>query len=189
MNTPAHAVLNLLILGGRPASGRGLAVLAGAFVPDLPIIGFYAYQNMSGASERVIWGERYYQASWQVFFDIFNSIPLILLLLVAALMLSRSLPAYFAASLGLHSIFDFLLHHQDSHRHFFPFSDWRFHSPVSYWDPRFFGDIVSSLEALLAVGGVLYIFFLSKDKPDRAVTAALLAVYAGFRLFATITWG
>lgn len=38
-------------------------------------------------------------------------------------------------SLLLHACADFPLHHDDAHRQFYSFSDFRFASPISYWGP------------------------------------------------------
>jgi hypothetical protein len=54
------------------------------------------------------------------------------------------------ATAGLLSVIeDLLLHHEDAHAHFWPFSDYRFASPVSYWNPAYYGQIASTLELLL----------------------------------------
>lgn len=43
-----------------------------------------------------------------------------------------------------------------AHRHLFPLSDWRFASPVSYWDPAHHGDVFLAAEAdLVALGGLV----------------------------------
>lgn len=57
----------------------------------------------------------------------------------------------FAGSGLAHAATDVLLHHDDARRQLWPISDWVFHSPVSYWDPRYHGDIVAPLEALLVL--------------------------------------
>ncbi len=64
MNTPAHAVLNLALLG----SGRGREftrpILAGALLPDLPILLFYLWERpVEGSSEALIWSEAYFRPS------------------------------------------------------------------------------------------------------------------------------
>ena len=58
----------------------------------------------------------------------------------------------------LHAVCDLLLHHDDAHLHFFLLSDWRFRSPVSYWDPNHFGEIVASLEGLVVMVGCIILF-------------------------------
>jgi len=57
----------------------------------------------------------------------------------------------FFASMVLHHLCDLPLHHDDAHRHFFPFSNIRFTSPVSYWDRNHYG----TWGALLELGLVL----------------------------------
>lgn len=51
-------------------------------------------------------------------------------------------------SMVFHSLGDLPVHHDDAHRHFFPFSDYRLISPISYWDPQHYGRIVAGVEVL-----------------------------------------
>lgn len=90
MNTPGHAVLNLALLGDGDDRSRDPAVVAGALVPDLPMVAFYGWARLvEGLPERVVWSEAYFDPSWQACFDVFNSVPLVLLLLWVALYLLR----------------------------------------------------------------------------------------------------
>ena len=80
MNTPGHAVVNLLVLGKRDRRSLFAPIAFGAVLPDLPMFVFYAYQkSWLKAPERVIWAEAYHDLSWQAFFDVFNSLPLLAL--------------------------------------------------------------------------------------------------------------
>ena len=58
----------------------------------------------------------------------------------------------------LHIALDFPLHADDAHRHFWPVSDWRFFSPVSYWDPAHNGLVGGGIEtlSLLFATGMLW---------------------------------
>ena len=42
--------------------------------------------------------------------------------------------------------------------HFWPFSDWIYVSPLSYWDPRHYGWLIGPLEGLLCLG-LLYLLW------------------------------
>ena len=44
---------------------------------------------------------------------------------------------------------DLPVHTDDAHRHLLPLSDWRFHSPVSYWDRRYHGAQFAIFELML----------------------------------------
>jgi len=58
LNTPAHVALNALVLGRGRFAPHWLAITASALVPDLPMVGFYAYQRFGlGTPEHVIWGQ------------------------------------------------------------------------------------------------------------------------------------
>ena len=57
----------------------------------------------------------------------------------------------FAISCLVHLAMDFPVHVDDAHRHFYPLSDFRFRSPVSYWDPRHHGVAFSIFEAITGI--------------------------------------
>lgn len=50
-----------------------------------------------------------------------------------------------------HAVVDFLTHAEDPRPLFYPFSDWTWNSPVSYYDPDYYGRTF----ALLSNGGAL----------------------------------
>ncbi|MFQ5719233.1 MAG: hypothetical protein ACE5IK_06765 [Acidobacteriota bacterium] len=171
MNTPAHAIVNLALLGRRRASRLQAAVLAGAVLPDLPMIVFYLHEKIVvGTSETAIWGQIYWQQGWQDLFDTFHSLPLVALGMLAAWRMRARTWFFLLASMALHSLGDLPLHHDDAHRHFFPFSNWRFASPISYWDPRHHGRIMAPVEFL----GVLAccVILLRTDGPRTGKIAA-----------------
>ena len=61
-------------------------------------------------------------------------------------------------SMILHSLGDLPVHNDDAHRHFFPFSNYRFISPFSYWDRNHYGSIVSLVEMLLVLLSTFRVF-------------------------------
>ena len=184
MNTPAHAVINLALLGrsGRPDDVR--PILAGAIACDLPMFGFYLWQRLAvGAPEALIWGEAYFRPSWQGLFDVFNSVPLALLgLAVAAWRRSRA-GALFFASMLLHVALDLPLHREDAHRHFLPLSDWRFVSPVSYWDPAHHGAIAALAEGVAVFAASAILWRRHSDPLGRAALVGGCALYAAAYAF------
>ena len=193
MNTPSHAILSLALLCGNGRRDLAPAVVTGAVAPDLPALVFYLVKRLGqGRSEQEIWTLDYFLPEWQNVFDLAHSIPLALVGLGIAYWLARRVPQAFFASLLLHSVFDLPLHHNDAHRHFFPFSAARFESPLSYWDPAHHGSLMLCLELSTVC---LTSLWLCKRFTSRAARAALLAVvmlYAGgytlYRL-APAAWG
>lgn len=189
MNTPGHAVANLLVLGDRERSSLFAPVAIGAIVPDLPMILFYAYEkSWLGTPERTIWSQSYYELGWQAFFDLFNSLPILALAILVAY--SANWPRIVAlfASMGVHSLCDLLLHRDDAHRHFFPFSEWRFASPVSYWDPRHYGAIVFWIEIALVLVGTTWLFKQYATPGPRVFLAILLASYILYIGYVVVVW-
>jgi len=159
VNTPAHALVNLAVLAGgkRPADARW--VLLGAVLPDAPMLVFFMWESLfQGHAQALLWNELYFEDRWQDFFDVFNSIPLAALGLAIGFALRRTSVILVFASVLLHCALDLPLHHDDGHRHFFPLSDWRFESPISYWDPRRFGawGALAETLAVLAASAVLW---------------------------------
>ena len=185
MNTPAHVVLNLALLRSRDVEKQRLcfwAVMVGALLPDLPMFYFFVVEVFFNQQpQSVIWNELYFESHWQNFFDLFNSIPLILLVGVIAWIYKNTFAVFVCASMLLHVAFDLPLHHDDGHHHFYPFLSWRFDSPLSYWDPNHYGRIIGALEGLMTVVCCGVLFYRSSTLIARIVTSMMGLLYsAGF---------
>ena len=79
----------------------------------------------------------------------------------------------FAVSLVLHSIFDLPFHREDAHAHFFPFSDWRFNSPLSYWDKAHHAQVVFPLEVVVVAAASLVVWRRAHSPRARALLVAV----------------
>ena len=180
MHTPTHMLLSSAVFSRGRYRDYWPWIILGALLPDLPMFGFYAYYKLLGTPESLIWGELYFLPSWQNFFDVFNSIPLAAALALAAHYLKRPALVALALSLLLHLAFDLPLHNDDAHRHFFPFSDWRFISPLSYWDSAHHGSWVRWVELALSLV-CLWLLLLPRQQQRvwRVVGYCCLVVLVG----------
>ncbi len=186
MNTPAHALINLLVLSREPDHRRTAAIIGGALIPDLAIIVFYAWHLMLGTPENEIWSIEYYRPLWQNWIDGFNSIPVVALAILLCWRLRRYLALVFFASMLLHLLGDLPLHHNDAHRHFFPFTDWRFASPVSYWDPAFYGRWASLTEFVCVFAAAAFMYW--RQLRLRTWVAVIFAVYLIYWVYVFLVW-
>lgn len=152
MNTPAHLIFGAAAFARPNAPAVNAAALFGALLPDLSLYLLTGWSLfVMGIPPRTVFGELYFSPQWQGIFAVDNSIPLWALGLGIGLALrSRVLIAFAGAGL-LHLVFDFALHHDDARRHFWPITDFVFTSPVSYWDPRHFGNIFGPLEIAVSL--------------------------------------
>ena len=159
MNTQAHAIINVALLSRKAKPHLHRYALVGAVVPDVPMFVFWAVETLVLRNPQTdIWRDRYYLPEWQNLFDLFNSVPIALLLLGVGYLLKSEGLIVCCFSLLLHAAGDFFLHHDDGHRHFFPLSNFVFRSPVSYWDPAHYGGVVSVVEVLATVVASAYLF-------------------------------
>jgi len=177
MYTPAHIAASLLVWKDEPGWTAAAAVTFGAALPDLPMFGFYVVSKLSATSERDIWSTLYFEDHWQLLFDAFNSIPIFLLLVIVSMYVRSPLGVLLSASAILHVLCDLPVHHEDAHRHFLPLSDWRFRSPVSYWDPQRFGIPFAIAELTFAVGSSLYVGLRANHRPMRIMGWSMLGLY------------
>ena len=185
MNTPAHLIINVALLAGGARRRQLRWVVSGALLPDLGMFAFFAYEFwVAKTPMRVIWDEHYFDPAWQTFFDLFNSLPLLGLGFLVAWFMRRKGWALLCVSAALHAMLDLPVHREDGHRHFWPISDWRYMSPVSYWDPEHGGALGSLLELLLMAGASVVIW---RRYRYRVLGAALLllngASLVGWLLF------
>ncbi|MAA74209.1 MAG: hypothetical protein CMN28_05835 [Salinisphaeraceae bacterium] len=182
MNTPAHAIVNLLFAARR----RDLfwAVLAGALLPDLAVLLFYGWQTHLGHSDTIIWTERYFEPGWQRFFDLFNSLPL----LVAGALVGwfAGVPAIVALmlSMALHGLIDIPWHSNAAHRPFYPFSDWAPLQNGAWQVPAHWRVWMQLAEAAVVVLGGAVLAVVHRDWPARLVVAILVACFVAYGLYA-----
>lgn len=186
MNTPAHAAINLMLLSRNPGHRNSAAIIGGAVIPDLAIMVFYAWQLLLGKSEAIIWSTEYHRPLWQAWIDVFNSIPLIGLAILICWLSRHYLLLLLFASMLLHAIGDLLLHHDDAHRHFFPLLEWRFESPISYWDPAHNGQWVSLIEFIGVLAATTFMYL--RRPRLRAWAIAILTVYLLYWVYAYLVW-
>jgi len=133
MHTPAHLVLNLTVLGKRNTALYLLPVSIGALLPDAPMFVLYFVERVIFETpNQIIWREAYFDPGWQNFIDSFNSIPLVALVFAVAWKYENQFVKLLCLSMLLHFAMDLPLHHDDGHRHLFPFLQWRFASGISY---------------------------------------------------------
>ncbi|MGG7567441.1 cobalamin biosynthesis protein CobQ [Rhodovulum sp. DZ06] len=171
MNTPAHILIaaGLFARPGRP--GLGLAAMAGALVPDISVFTMVAWEHLvQGRPLSLVFGYDYRDPFWQGIFAVDNSIPLWALLALAALAWRKPMLAAFAAAGLLHVICDLPLHNEDARRHFWPLSDYVFHSPLSYWNPARHAGWVAPAELLLCLAAALA---LARRYPASGARVAL----------------
>lgn len=179
MNTPTHALVSLATLGRRGARAVNAGAAVGAALPDAPIFLLFVVARYAlGQPSSQIWTRTYFEPGWQLAIDLLHSVPLALVGLgVARWRRSAAGQAIFLSML-LHSALDLPVHTDDAHRHFLPLSEWRFHSPVSYWDPRSHGRLVAAAEIAVALLLSVRVFRLLTARVARLLVAALAAVYA-----------
>lgn len=189
MNTPAHIAASLLVWKDETGWRSASAVVIGAVLPDAPMFAFYAWQKLvARQTESEIWTKLYFQDGWQLFFDVFNSIPLMLLVMAISHWFGFRWGVLLGASALLHLCCDLPVHHDDAHRHFLPFTHWRFASPISYWDPRHHGLAFMVLELVFAISVCVYVGWKGEHVAMRSAAYGTLALYTAGLIFAAIMW-
>ncbi len=188
MNTPAHAIINLLLFPKRKREKYTFAIVAGALLPDAPMLAFYLWARFSGLSEQAIWRHAYFDPGWQAVFDTFHSFPLLGLAWFAAWRARMTTLAVFFASMFLHSCFDFPFHHSDAHHHFFPFSSWQFRSPISYWEPAYHGRVMGFVELAVVVIGGVWLLRTTENRTLKWIVSAILFLYLAYWGVASLMW-
>jgi len=189
MFTQTHLLVGAAIFArpGRPTVA--LAGIMGALVPDSDVWAMFVVERLQGASGCEVFHYRYWEQPWTTLQMLLNSIPAYLALIalgLASLLLpgiwSRRIALIvivFTSSALLHVGVDFLLHHDDARAQWMPFSDWVFRSPVSYWDPRYYGRIFMGFEIGLGLTLAVLIGLRFRSRGVWAAVAIVSLGYAG----------
>lgn len=163
MNSPTHTLLALALLSKRGDKKRNWAIFLGSIIPDAAIYLWAPYQRfVNGVSSETMWRELYFAQPMQNLIAYFNSIPIYGALAVLGYIMRAKtwgkLVLFFALAALIHMATDMPVHNHDAYRHFWPFSDWRFISPFSYYEHEHHAGIVSLIEAALALGSTVILW-------------------------------
>jgi hypothetical protein len=182
MITTTHAILNTALLGSKDHRERNWPLVLGSIAPDLPMV-FYGLLMALGrlhwySPGRKAFDEYHFRALWV---DWAHSFPLAIGGLLLCLLVGQKTLAYFFAAMGLHDLEDLPVHAEYAHRHFLPFSNWRFFSHISYSDPHHYGAIIAPLEWLIVL---VSIYFLWKRglKPPVQLLLVFIGTFQGLWL-------
>lgn len=177
MNTPAHMIVGMAAFGrpGQPAVTA--AALLGSFLPDLSLYAMVLWARfVNDVPARTIFREYYYSDQWMAVFAVDNSFFIWGAVLGLAVWRRSAVLVALSGAGVLHLIFDFMLHNEDARPQFWPLTDWKFLSPISYWDRSHFAAIVGPAEVILCVVLSAWMMFRFKSLGLRVLILALLAL-------------
>ena len=176
MTTPSHLIMTLALhrrMRAKPIPRT--AVGMGAIAPDIALIILMSlgtfwfsvqYPWTLAEGHRYAMDAAYYtNPAWVIAYNLLHA-PLVLGLLLILTWRARWSQAgwarwvfWFTSAASLHTIIDIGTHHTDGPLLLFPFN-WhlRFHSPLSYWDPQYYGFWVLGFELVLDLGLLFYLW-------------------------------
>jgi len=181
MITPSHMIYSWALAKAtdpKPNKLRTLVIVAGGLVPDLPAYAFFfVHTILLGTSQQLMWDVLYFDSAWSPFITLSHSLLLWPLLLLVATLAKQTLLRLFAVSALLHVSLDFLVHHDDAYRHFWPLSDWKFMSPVSYWDPMYYGNWINTIDSIVVIALLAWLGYFYKSKWAQFGICSLIVLY------------
>lgn len=190
MNSPTHTLLALALLSKRGETKRNWAVFIGSILPDAAIYLWAPYQRfVNGISGEEMWRELYFQAPMQNLIAYINSIPIYAALALGGYIAMKrlvkwgALLLFFALAALIHMATDLPVHAHDAYRHFWPISDWRFFSPLSYYEADKHAGWVSLVEAIIALISIIVLWRRFPKLWVRIILGILAALYVALQVF------
>jgi hypothetical protein len=203
VNTQTHLLVAAALFAKPDEPKRNAALIIGALLPDAAIFGLFGWAVLTGVPQSELWGRIYFSEPMLTFTAIGNSAPLYVAIALLGWFSARSrsgvpaeeplptLPAL--AVLGLaaltHLAGDFPVHVDDAHPHFWPFSDWRYRSPISYWDSAHHGRAFSAFEAALGLSLAVILMQRFRALWVRGLLAIGVAGYLAIPVFWFLQFG
>jgi len=161
---------------------RNLAIFLGSLIPDIAIYLWAPYQSIvNDVSGAEMWDKLYFEPPMQNLIAWFNSVPIYAGLAVLGFMMRAKtwgkLILFFALAALIHMATDLPVHAEDAYRHFWPVTDWRFYSPLSYWDSNHHAGWVSRFEVVLALGCIAVLWQRFPRRFVKIVLSLLIVFY------------
>jgi hypothetical protein len=175
VETYAHAFFTGIIArrGFKAGAGATAAATAGSMLPDMPSFAGVAYyvglpflwegwSAMHGPGEAVedaIYVTGPFGATGSALHSVVPALALLLLYrpLRVGRVDGRGVLLWFLIGWAGHAVADFLTHATDARPLLWPISDWTWQSPVSYWNPAYYGNQFFLIEHALILATLLYL--------------------------------
>lgn len=177
MNTPAHLLFGAALFGKRDQRRVTWAAIIGSVLPDLSL---YLMAGTAlfilGIDARIVFGQLYFSDAWQQVFAIDNSFVLWGIALGFVIWRGPLWARALCAAALLHLALDFPLHTDDARMHFWPLTNWKYYSPISYWNGAEGGNVVGLVELVLVTVAAAYVFWRDQDIWLRFTASLLFAM-------------
>ena len=176
MNTPSHMLIGAAVFARPLVPAILVASLAGGFAPDLPMFAMVMWSTrVAAVPEHEVFSTLFFSQTWQSVFAVDHSFIVWAGLLGFAIWRRHVILRAFAGAGLIHALADFLTHHDDARRQFWPVSDWVFRSPVSYWDARYYGNAFGMFEVALVVTLTVFLCWRLGRWQERVLILAVAA--------------
>ena len=181
MNTQTHLLLASGLLTRRGEKARNVAIVVGAFLPDVPVFALFGIASAMGYTSQDVFGDFYFRNDMRNLMGAFNSFFVAGLIAATGWFCREKWwgwpMVFLAAAMTVHAATDLPVHVDDGHRHFWPFSSFVFNSPLSYWDNSHHGEIVSVVEAVLGIVCAVILWRRFPDRRIRLLCAVAITAY------------
>lgn len=181
MITPSHIIYGWAaakLTESAPDKPRTVAFVIGSFLPDVPIYTFFFIHTvLLGTSQQQMWDVLYFASAWVPVFTLSHSLLLWPGLILIGQVTRQKLVMYVGSAGTLHVCLDFLVHNDDAYAHFWPLTDWKFISPVSYWDPNYYGSIVSAVDTVVILSLLTWLYTRYPNQRGRIGIGIIAVLY------------
>ena len=184
MITPSHLIYSWAlakwtektVIDG-PKKHRTAAFVVGALLPDIPVYVFFLVCGvLLGYGHEQLWDDMYFNSGWSVAFTLSHSLLFWPGIYLVAKYKRWLVAQWVAISAVFHTVVDFCVHTADAYAHFWPLTDWRFVSPISYWDRASYGQYVGCFDAALVLGLLWWLATRYRESKLRFLIYGLLVL-------------
>ena len=92
---------------------------------------------------------------------------------------------FFSLAALLHISMDFPVHAHDAYAHFWPLTDWKFHSPFSYWEVHLRAHWVGLIETTIALASA---WIIARRFQKPWITALMIALAILYIVMIVMRW-
>lgn len=185
MITPSHLIYSWALAKAteKPHNSntkqRTFWFVFGALLPDTAVFVFFIVNGLIlGYSHEKLWDDMYFHSHWSILFTLSHSLLVWPAVLITSFLLRQSWLRWLSISALLHIVVDFCVHTADAYQHFWPLTDWRFMSPISYWNRAEYGRYVGLFDTILVLSLLLTLLHTYRtNRPHQIGIGILIALY------------